>query len=261
MAKDIFSKIHLQWHDFLLSLTGMPKEVVLKEKAIGLWSVKDIMGHISSWEEIYIEACEEFLNNEVPQVFSIDWDTEGDAVNAELWEEKKDLRLKDIWQELGDQHRKLVHALESTSVLEDPSMHQLADEITWKHYIHHAKKIRGYRKQSHPREGLAYYCFKNDKLPQLNNPNDWNHLENSQEFIQGALSPQAVETMANRIFRNYRGLLVVLVLDLNLFQPQELRAEDRIQLEGHTHGWFSYEAVLDVRQMIFHQQRWHFPPC
>lgn len=256
----LHQNVHKAWHNFLLSLSGMRDEFMLREKTIGLWSIKDVMGHITSWEEIYIEAAGQLLAGEVPQVFAIDWDKEGDAINAELVAERADLSLRESWRNLGATHRILARAISTPAVLAEPDMVSLAHEITWKHYEHHGNRIRAYRKDKCPREGLVYYVMKMDGLPDIANPEHWKELEGSQEYIQCALEPSAAVYMANRLYGAYDGGLVVLVIDLARFQPEAVKAKGRTTLSSHVHGWFNLEAVLDVRQMFRDGEgNWFFP--
>lgn len=259
-TSELLRNVHESWHKFLLALSGMPDDFMVVEKSIGLWSVKDIMGHITSWEEIYIEAAREYLGGKVPAVFDLDWEAEGDDLNATLAAERADISLPLTWRNLCQTHRLLVRALSTPEVVAEPDMAALAGEITWKHYEHHAAKVRGYRAHDYPDEGLVYYVLKADGLPDVDNPDHWHDLESSQEYIQCALEPGAVEYMANRLYRAYDATLALLVIDLARFVPEAVRASERTKLSGHVHGWFNLGAVIDVRQMLQDQQgRWHFP--
>ncbi len=256
----LHQNVHKNWHDFLLCLSGIPDELMLKPKTIGLWSIKDVMAHISSWEEIYIEAAAEYLRGEVPQIFSLDWEADGDALNADLVEERRSWSLAETWRNLCDGHRYLARAIATPALLEESDMVSLAHEITWKHYAHHGARVRGFRKDKCPAEGLVYYVLKTDKLPDLENPDDWADLEGSHEYIQCALEPRAAVYMANRLYANWDGMLVLLVIDLARFQPEAVKVKGRTSISGHIHGWFSLAAVFDVRQMFRGQDgKWFFP--
>lgn len=260
MSQELIRNVNESWHKFLLSLSGMPDDFMLRERAIGLWSIKDIMAHIAAWEEIYIEAAQEYLRGDVPRIFELDWDAEGDALNAELAAERADISLAQCWRYLCDTHRTLVRAICTPDVVAEPDMVSLANEITWKHYDHHAAKVRAAREPAYPDEGLVYYVLKTEGLPDIDNPDHWRELTSSQEYIQCALDPSAVEYMANRLYSAYQGDLALLVIDLARFSPEAVKARERTVLTGHVHGWFNLGAVLDVRQMPRDSQgRWHFP--
>ncbi len=262
MHMQVFSKIHQSWHLYLQSLAGLPDEFVVAEKTIGLWSVKDIMGHIASWETEYIRATEEYLSGRRPRVFDYDWAKDGDAINAKLWAEKQHYTLQQAWRGLAETHRTFLAALANPEILEEPDMVALAQEISWKHYDHHAAKVRGYRRTAYPDEaGFCYYVMRVDRWPDLDNPEHWQNLEGSQEFIQCALEPEAVEMMANRLFAHLPDpALAVLVIDLAKFQPEAVKAGGRTTLSGHIHGWFALSAVIDCRRMVRAETgRWIFP--
>lgn len=233
---------------------------MLKPKTIGLWSIKDVMGHISAWEEIYIEAASEYLKGKIHWVFDLDWEKDGDDLNAELQQERADIPLNQTWRNLNETHRYLIRAISTPQIMEEPDMVNLAHEITWKHYAHHGKRIRDYRKSEYPDEGLVYYVLKVDQLPDPTEPAHWKDLAGSQEYIQCAIEPSAAEYMANRLYRGYDGTLAVLVIDMARFDPEAVKAKGRTSLSGHIHGWFNLEAVIDVRQMVINQEgRWIFP--
>ncbi|MEW6279131.1 MAG: DinB family protein [Candidatus Eremiobacterota bacterium] len=264
MDMPVFSKIHSAWHLFLQSLAGLPEEVVLKERAIGLWSVKDIIGHIASWEQEFIQATEEYLSDQRPRIFDLDWGKDGDAINARLAAAKAEMPLRQAWLELSETHRSFLAALANPEVLAEHDMVALAEEISWKHYNHHAAKVREYRKKAgfEDEAGFVFYVMRVDRWPDLANPEHWRNLEGSQEFIQCAVEPQAVELMANRIFAGLSDpALAVLVIDLAMFQPEAVKAGGRTTLTGHITGWFTLASVVDVRRMVRREQdgRWAFP--
>ena len=259
-AEELHRNVHRNWHDFLLTLSGMPEDFMRREKTIGLWSIQDVMNHICAWEEIFIEAASEFLRGSEHWVFDLDWETEGDALNADLREDRLEWSLAESFRNLSEVHRFLVRALVTPEVLAEPDLVSLAHEVTWKHYAHHGKRIREFRKSEFPTEGLVYYVLKCNDLPDPGVPEEWAELDGSQEYIQCALEPQAVEYMANRLYRGYDGTLALLVIDMVKFQPEAVKAKGRTSLSGHLHGWFSLESVLDVRQMIRGGDgRWNFP--
>ncbi len=263
MSQAVFQKIHQSWHLYLQALAGLPDDFMTAEKTIGLWSVKDIMGHTASWERLYIGAIEEYLSGRRPRIFDLDWEKDGDATNAKLWAEKQHMTLQQAWRGLTNIHREFLTAFSNPEVLEEPDMVALAQEISWKHYDHHAAKVRGYRRAEFPDEaGFCYYVMRVEYWPDLDNPEHWQNLEGSQEFIQCAMEPDAVEMMANRLFAHLRDpALAVLVLDLAKFQPEAVKAGGRTTLSGHIHGWFALNSVVDCRRMLRDENgRWRFPP-
>ncbi len=248
------------WHDFLLSLTGMTKEQLSSPKTIGLWSVKDIMAHITAWEDIFLEACEEYLEGTVPQIFELNWREEGDAINADLWEEFKDITIPEAWSNLNETHLRYMQALNSDILMGEPDMKNLAEEIGHKHYMHHAKKVREYSATIPSlAEGIAYYLLKSEHKPNLENPEDWKELEASQEYIQCALTPEAVTQFANRIYRQYEGELSLVLFDLSKFQPEAVQAKERTVFQDHIHGWFKLDAAIGIRSMHKAESCWIFP--
>lgn len=258
--EELHRNVHKNWHDFLMVLSGMPEDFMKKEKTIGLWSIQDVMNHICAWEEIFIEAASEYLNGKIHWVFDLDWEAEGDELNAELREDRLHWTLAESYRHLCETHRYMVRAIATPGVLEEIDVLSLANEVTWKHYAHHGNRVREYRREQYPDEGMVYYVLKCQELPNPIEPAHWQDLEGSSEYIQCALQPTAVEYMANRLYRGYDGMLAALVIDMVKFQPEAVKAKGRTNLSGHLHGWFDLEAVMDVRQMLRGSDgNWMFP--
>jgi hypothetical protein len=113
----------------------------------GDWSVKDIIAHVTWWEEEALTHLPLILTGGRPPRYSV---TYGgiDAFNAQMAEQKRELSLSEVLRGRDDTHRRLTEYLQT--VPED----QIARETrfrrrlrldTYGHYPKHAEAIREWR--------------------------------------------------------------------------------------------------------------------
>jgi hypothetical protein len=116
---------------------------------VGDWSVKDIIAHVTWWEEEALRHLPSIIAGERPPRYSA---TYGgiDAFNAMMAERKRDLSLSDVLTQQDETHRRLISFVQS--VPED----QFARETrfrrrlrldTYGHYPIHTRAIREWRQQ------------------------------------------------------------------------------------------------------------------
>src|ERR1700722_4515257 len=120
----------------------------------GNWSIRDILAHVTAWEEEALKHLPTILQGEKPPRYSV---THGGihAFNATMTEKKKGLSLAEVQEELEDTHRRLVPFIKSVAETqlrsETPFRHPLRLD-TYSHYPKHADAIRSWRKQHADRE-------------------------------------------------------------------------------------------------------------
>jgi hypothetical protein len=104
-------------------LQNIPEPDLIREATIGggEWSAKDLIGHISTWEEVAIRSLEEWRRGEVPWVeqdggpFTDPGNQAVDAINARTVEEKRRLSLEEVRRSGDEGHRRLVNEIRSLS--------------------------------------------------------------------------------------------------------------------------------------------------
>ncbi len=75
----------------------------------GDWSVRDLVGHIASWEEIALEGISATLEGRPPQASA----QTVDALNAEMVASKRQLSLHDLRETAAQVHRRLLERIET----------------------------------------------------------------------------------------------------------------------------------------------------
>jgi len=87
----------------------MPEEELVRRPVIGDWSVKDVLGHLASWEEELIGWIERFARGEAPPGLGMsvdDW-------NAQQARKKWDWTLAEVMEDLLATRRRLLDLVNS----------------------------------------------------------------------------------------------------------------------------------------------------
>lgn len=145
--QQLLQRLEKAWCAFKESYAGMPESEMLKPGVTGAWSVRDIIAHVTTWEEEALKHLPMVLEGRKPPRYSV---TYGgiDAFNALTTEQKKNLSLSEVLQQQEDVHQRLIQLIES--VPED----QLGSEArfrhrlrldTYGHYPKHGNAIRKWR--------------------------------------------------------------------------------------------------------------------
>lgn len=149
--EQIMTKIEHAWEDLKNSFAGLSDAQMGEPGVIGDWSVKDILAHISTWEE---EALKYFplvlKGDKLPRYKDVYGGI--DAFNAIMTQRKSTIPLRDVLTQLEWVHQQLIDYLDSV-VEEEFSIatrfrHRLRLD-TYSHYPQHAQAIREWRKQPH----------------------------------------------------------------------------------------------------------------
>ena len=110
----------------------------------GEWSVKDVLGHITTWEDEALKHLPTVAGGGRPPPYA---STGGiDAFNARRFEAKRRLSLSEVLDELHETHALLLEYIAATPA------HQLSPRFvsrlrldTYGHYRRHAAAIREWR--------------------------------------------------------------------------------------------------------------------
>ncbi len=145
----VLLRLAAAWEALLDSYAGLSEAELLEPGVTGAWSVRDIIAHVTWWEEEALTHLPLVLAGGRPPRYSV---TYGgiDAFNARMTEQRKDLSLAEVLRRRDDVHRRLLAYLEN--VPED----QLGNEMrvrrrlrldTYGHYPKHARAIRAWRER------------------------------------------------------------------------------------------------------------------
>lgn len=145
----LLGRVDAAWTDFRQSYAGLSDALLLEPGVTGRWSVRDIIAHVTWWEEEALAHLPAIAQGRKPPRYST---TYGgiDAFNAQMAERKKHLSLAEVMREQEETHRRLIdlidHAPDDQITVETKWRHRLRLD-TYGHYPKHAAAIRRWRGQ------------------------------------------------------------------------------------------------------------------
>jgi hypothetical protein len=147
--QQLFQKLEKAWMALQESYTGIPDAQLREPGVMGDWSVKDILAHVTTWEEEALKCLPLILTGGRPpryiQFGGID------AFDAQMAEQKRDLALCEVLRQLEEMHRRLLDYLQSVPeehfTRETRFRHRLRLD-TYSHYPLHARAIQEWRERS-----------------------------------------------------------------------------------------------------------------
>lgn len=147
--QQLSARLEKAWRNFEESYAGLSDSQLLKPGVTGAWSVRDIMAHVTTWEEETLKHLPTILKGKKPPRYSV---THGgiNPFNAQMTEQKKALTLAEIRRELENTHDRVLEFIaqvpEQQFRSDTPFRRRLRLD-TYSHYPKHADAIRKWRKQ------------------------------------------------------------------------------------------------------------------
>jgi len=145
----LLKQLDRAWEAFQESYAGLSEAELLVPGVTGVWSIKDIIAHVSWWEEEALKHLPLILAGGRPPRYSV---TYGgiDAFNATMTAQKKDLSLAEVLRQRDDIHRRLVALIRSapeTQATGETRFRRRLRLDTYGHYPKHARAIRTWRER------------------------------------------------------------------------------------------------------------------
>lgn len=143
----LLKRVDSAWNDLIASYTGLSDAEMLEPSVAGGWSIKDVIAHVTTWENETLTHLPHILAGEKPPLYSV---THGgiDAFNAQQIEQAQGLSLAEVLRQRDETHQRLL------VFLQDAPEDQLARETrfrrrlrfdTYGHYREHTKMMRQWR--------------------------------------------------------------------------------------------------------------------
>jgi hypothetical protein len=106
-VEKLLKRLDMAWVAFKGSYAGLTDAQLLEPGVTGNWSVRDIIAHVTTWEEEALRHLPLIIAGGRPPRYST---TYGgiDAFNALTTEQKRDLSLPEVRRQQEDIHRQLV---------------------------------------------------------------------------------------------------------------------------------------------------------
>lgn len=147
-VQKLLQRLDTAWAAFTESYAGLPDSGLIEPGVVGDWSVKDILAHVTTWEEEALKHLPLIIAGGRPPRYVKYGGI--DAFNAQMSEQKRDLSLADVRRQLDETHRHLVdfiqNAPEGQFARETRARRRLRLD-TYGHYLLHIRAIREWREQ------------------------------------------------------------------------------------------------------------------
>jgi hypothetical protein len=145
----LLKRLDRAWQAFNASYAGLADAELMEPGVTGAWSVRDIIAHVTWWDEEALTHLPLILQGGRPPRYSV---TYGgiDAFNARMTEQKKHFSLSEVLRERDDTHRRLIRFIESApedQILRETRFRHRLRLDTYSHYPKHAEAIRKWRER------------------------------------------------------------------------------------------------------------------
>jgi len=150
------------WLELKESYTGLSESQLKEPGVTGKWSVRDILAHITTWEEEALKHLPYIVEGGQPPRYSTKYGGIN-AFNALMTQKKAGLALSDVLQQLHEVHDRLldyVRRAPEEQLIQETRFRRRLRLDTYSHYPKHAKAIRQWRKKQFA--GWLRICLSGD---------------------------------------------------------------------------------------------------
>jgi CHAD domain-containing protein len=148
-ADQLLRRLDKAWIAFKDSYAGLSEPEVLEPGVTKTWSVRDIIAHVTTWEEEALKHLPAILEGRRPPRYSVMYGGI-DAFNALTTAKKADLTLAEVYRQQEEVHRQVIDAIvwtpEAQLARDTRYRHRLRLD-TYNHYPKHTEAIRQWRAQ------------------------------------------------------------------------------------------------------------------
>jgi hypothetical protein len=146
--QQLLKRLETAWMAFKESYIGLSDAQLLEPAVMGDWSVKEILAHVTIWEEEALKYLPLIINGEKPPRYVQYGGL--DAFNAQMRAQKRSLALSEVLSQLDETHRQLISYIQSVPeeyfTRETRFRHRLRLD-TYSHYPLHARAIQEWRER------------------------------------------------------------------------------------------------------------------
>ncbi len=147
--QQLLKQLEKAWAAIKESYTGLSDSQMMEPGVMGNWSVKDILAHVTTWEEEALKYLPLIITGGRPpryiQYGGID------AFNAQMTEQKRSLSLSDVLRQLDETHLRLIDYIGSVPEEHYTRETRFRNRLrldTYSHYPKHARAIQEWRERS-----------------------------------------------------------------------------------------------------------------
>ena len=137
------------WAAIKESYAGLSDSQLTEPGVTGHWSVKDILAHVTTWEEEALQYLPLIIKGGRPPRYSLKYGGIN-GFNAQMTARKRGLSLSDVLRQLDETHHRLIDYVQSVpeeQFTRETRFRRRLRLDTYSHYPKHAEAIRKWREQ------------------------------------------------------------------------------------------------------------------
>jgi hypothetical protein len=146
--QQLLARMESAWAALQAAYAGLAESRMLTPGVAGEWSVKDMLAHVSTWEDEALKYLPLIAEGGTPPRYASVGGL--DAFNAKTAEAKRAMSLAEVLRQLRETHETLLAYLERVPeeyiATETRFRHRLRLD-TYSHYALHTRMIREWRQQ------------------------------------------------------------------------------------------------------------------
>ena len=152
--QQLLQRLGKAWTELEESYAGLSASQMMQPGVTGKWSVRDILAHVTTWEQEALKHLPHIHKGNRPPRYSTAYGGI-DAFNALMTEQKRRLALAEVLRELHEVHARLIcyiHEIPEELLMRDTRFRRRLRLDTYSHYPKHTKAIREWRVRTHDRK-------------------------------------------------------------------------------------------------------------
>lgn len=147
--EQLLNKIATPWQAFRRSFAGLDEAQMTQPGVTGEWSVKDIIGHVTDWEEEALKHLPDILEGRRPPRYSVVYGGI-DSFNALKTQENRSRSMAEVLARLDDIHGRLmayIAAAPDELITTDTRFRRRIRLDSYSHYPIHTEAILEWRRR------------------------------------------------------------------------------------------------------------------
>ena len=144
----LMRRIEDSWIALRDSYAGLSDTQLMEPGVAGTWSVKDVLGHITTWEEEALTHLPTVIRGKKPPRYAQQGGI--DAFNARMAERKRSMPLGSVLAQLDETHRRLIELVRNAPEDQLSGQSRFLRRLrldSFGHYKLHSEAIRAWRKE------------------------------------------------------------------------------------------------------------------
>lgn len=148
--QQLLKQLDQRWREFNESYAGLSDSKMTAAGVSGSWSVKDIIAHVTWWEEEALKHLPLINEGGTPPKYSVKYGGI-DAFNLMMTEQKRGLSLSVVLRERDETHLRLIAYIKSAPAEQFERETRFRRRLrldTYNHYPKHTRAIQAWRNRS-----------------------------------------------------------------------------------------------------------------